>query len=410
VTALKDGVLRIAQESGRRLDLRKTIVVAQVALSLFLLVCAGLFLRSLQNASSIDLGFERKNILMIPFDLKLQGYSVEQSHAFYQQITERVEALPGVRSASFTAVVPLGGVFTRASVRIAGRNYAQNESEKIACNGVGANYFQTMGIPLTRGRSFDQTDLNDDREVVIINEAMAERFWPGEDALGKQIFGFAKGPKSPSEVIGVVKDSKYLTPGEDPRPYIYTPLQSGAFWQSRRTMIVRTTVEPQEIAAPLRREVQALDSRLPVNNIQTMTEHLELIVFPVRLASVLLGIFGLIGLALTATGIYGVISYSVSRRTREIGVHMALGARSQDIYRLVFAQTMRLVLIGISVGLALAFGLTRFLSLLLYGVGATDPLTFATIVVVMVIAAMIACYLPARRAARVDPMVALRFE
>jgi putative ABC transport system permease protein len=279
-------------------------------------------------------------------------------------------------------------------------------------NVVGPGYFETMRIPIFRGRSFTGQDRQGAPGVVIVNEAFAQRYWSGQDPIGKRLsLGWAQEggqPIYPLEVIGVAKDGKYVTLGEDPRPFVYYPHRQN--YEAAMTVLVRTTGDPKTLVEAVRNEVRALDPHLPTFDVKTLTEHMGITLLPVRLAATLLGIFGFLALLLAAVGIYGVVSYSVSQRTHEIGIRMALGARAWDVLRLVIAQGLSLTLIGVAIGLAAAFGATRFLTFLLYGISPTDPLTFVGLSALLAAVALLACYIPARRAMKVDPMVALRYE
>jgi putative ABC transport system permease protein len=405
VPALKD---ETSIGGYRRAWLRNGLVVFQVSLSLLLLICAGLVLRSLQQAQLLNPGFVPHHAIEMSFDLNLQGYDGPRTREFKRTLLERARALPGVEYAGFSNFVPLtlninsNGIYVEGAPQERGANIPSAMTSRASPGFVGA-----LGVDLLQGRDFsEQPDEKRPREAVI-NETFAQRFWPGQNALGKR-FNFG-GPAEPwIEVVGVMRDGKYFSLSEEPTPFVYTSLrpENGSYL----TMIVRTASEPQGVIAALRAEFQHLDANLPVYGVKTLTEHMALPLFPARVAAVLLGSFGLLALILAAIGIFGVMSYSVSQRTREIGIRMALGANARGILKLVLGHGLRLVVIGMAIGLICAFAGTRLMSALLYGVSATDSMTFILIALLLVSVALLACYLPARRATKVDPMVALRYE
>jgi predicted permease len=390
-----------------RFWLRGALVVVQVALSLLLLIGAGLFLRSLGNANAIDPGFDPDNVLMMSFNLELQGYQETRVRAFYTQLLERVRGLPGTISATLSASTPLSMFGSRRGTFIEGYTRRPGEDMEFHYNIVTPEYFDTMRIQFTRGRAFTSADRDGASGVVMVNETFARRFWPGQDPLGKRLS--VSGPQGKLlEVVGVTRDGKYNTLGEAPTPFFYLPL-----WQNLRgsmTLMVRTASEPGGAVATVRGVFRELDRNLPVTDVKTMVEHLGFSLFPARMAATLLGAFGLLAMLLAAIGIYGVMAYSVSQRTRELGVRIALGASRRDVLLLVARQAMRLTLAGIILGLAAAFALTRLLASLLYGLSATDPVTFAGISFLLGGVALFAGFIPAWRATRIDPISALRYE
>ncbi|MGB7922147.1 MAG: ABC transporter permease [Pyrinomonadaceae bacterium] len=409
VPALKDAT---SQGSYRRSRLRNGLVIAQVALSLILLIVAGLVVRTLRHLQTMGPGFDPENALMMSVDLGLQGYDKTRGQQFYRQVTERVQALPGTRSVSLANFIPLSLNYNSTSVYVEGQEPARGANVPTVMDAtVGLNYFSTMDIPLVAGRDFSAQDNEGVPLVAIVNETFARRFFPGpnpvEGALGKRFaYRSAAGPFV--QIVGIAGDGKYFSIGEDPRPFIYFPLLQN--YESNAILLVRTTSDPKSMIGAIRSEVQKMDRNLPVYDVRTLTEHMGLSLFPARIAATLLGAFGLLALSLAAIGVYGVMSYSVAQRTHEIGIRMALGARPRDVLRLVVQQGMMLALIGLVIGLLGALTLTRLMSSLLYGVSATDAGTYLVISLLLAIVVLIACYVPARRATKVDPMIALRYE
>ena len=405
VPALKDD----ASAGGyRRSLLRNGMVVAQVTLSIVLLVCAGLVLRGLQRAQLLNPGFVPQGAIEMSFDLALQGYDGDRTREFKRQLLDRVRALPAVEAAGFTDYVPLSLNINQDSIYIEGRPQGTGGNAPIAMHtSITPGYLQAVGTRLLSGRDFAQTDDETRPRVALINETFARRFWPNESPIGKRIS--TNGDQGPwMEIVGLVQNGKYFSLGEDPTMMLYTSLRekSGSFL----SMIVRTQGDPSAAIASIRREFQQLDPNLPVYNVKTMAEHMALPLFPARVAASLLAGFGLLAMILAAIGLFGVMSYAVSQRTREIGIRMALGAGAGEVFRLVIGHGLTLTLFGVGLGLALAALGTRLLAALLYGVNARDPLTFTLVTLLLGIVAFVACYFPARRAMRVDPMIALRCE
>ncbi|HLY43356.1 MAG TPA: ABC transporter permease [Terracidiphilus sp.] len=405
VGALKDGPALFGRVGRSRL--RNTLVVVQVALSLVLLATAGLFLRSLGNASSIDIGFNTGNLLMMTIDPKLQSYSHDKTVQFLSQVRERVSALPGVRSVSFVGVVPLSIGSSNNSYDVDEVQGHPKQSVNADTNSVGSGYFKTMGIPLLRGRDFVPS--SDDQHTAIINETMASHLFPGQDPIGRVI----RQDKDEYTVIGVTRNSKLRTIGERPLDAIFmflnaAPEKANSFFGT--TLLVKTTVTPEAMEHSVRQQIGALDPNMAVFNIQTMQQHVDKSLLLPRISALLLGIFGTVGLTLAAIGLYGVMSYSVRSRTREIGIRMALGAKPQRVLRMVLRQGLILTGIGLAIGLAIALIVGRFAASVLYGTSGSDLLTFAVVSVVLVTTAAVAVLIPALRAARVEPTVALRYE
>jgi putative ABC transport system permease protein len=404
VAALKDEAGALAG-SRHRSKLRNVLVVAQVALSLLLLVSAGLFLRSLRNAQGIDPGFDTRSLLLGSVDLLPNGYDEARGLALYRELLRRVQGVPGVRSASFAQRVPLGfDGRSDTTISIEGYEPRADEELDIEYNVVGPGYFGTMGIPIEAGRDFAEQDGPGQARVVIVNDAFARRYWPGAEPLGRRI----RIGDETIAVVGVAHDIRQHGLGEEAYPFLYWPL----FQHYRPDVVlhVRAEGDPLGVVEPVRQEVQRLDPSLPLFDVKPIGEHLRIAVFTQRMSGMLLGGFGLLALVLAAVGIYGVMAYSVSLRTHEIGLRMALGADARDVLRLVVGQGLRLTGIGIVLGMAGALGMTRLVQGQLLGVSPTDPATFAAVALLLGAVAVLASYLPARRAAHLDPLVALRHE
>ncbi len=406
-SALKD----VASQSGvRRSLLRNGLVVAQIAVSLVLLVAAGLTLRALQQLRAMNPGFNPENALMMNFDLSLQGHQTDPGRQLRKQLLNRVQSLPGVQSASITDSMPLSMNYNGKGILIEGQQQERgvNMPQAMSAN-IGLKYFETLGTPLLAGRDLTEQDQEGTTRSAVVNETFARKFFPGanpiENALGKQ---FRTSPEGqPWQIVGVAKNGKYWTIGEEPRAFVWFPIGNQLAFN---TLLVRTTSRPVSVIGEVRGEFRNLDPNLPVTDVKPLTEHMNLSLFPARAVAALLAAFGFLALTLAAIGIFGVMSYAVSQRTREIGIRMALGAGAKEIFKLVVGQGLSLTLIGAGIGLALALVVTRFLSSLLYNVSAVDPLTFAVVTLLLGGVALLACYIPARRAMKVDPMVALRYE
>ena len=419
IPALKDENAT-AGHSARRLNLRSLFVIGQVGISLVLLIAAGLFLRSLGNAQAINPGFSTDNVLVMPLDINLLKYTKPQGRTFYGQAIEKVEALPGVQSATLARVIPLSGGGRTTNVFIQGQEPVpnarnaegttsddSNRANTVNANVVGFRYFETLGIPFLRGRDFTGDDREGAPGVVIVNETFARRFWKDEDPVGKRIS--TRGAQGPFfEVIGVVANGKYVTLGEEPRSMMYMPLSQNH--ETGMTLHVRTSLPPESLAAAVRGEIQSLEKNLPISGIRTMADQMSSSLFPAKMGAILLAIFGSLALLLATVGLYGVMGYSVARRTREIGIRMALGAGRNDVLKMVLKEGMTLVGIGIILGLGAAWFATQLLASFLYGVSVTDPFTFAGVSLLLSGVALVASFAPARRATRVDPIVALRYE
>ena len=417
VPALKNEASAAAQ-GRKRFNLRNALLVAQVALSLVLLIGAGLFLRSLNNAQSINPGFAADKILDAQLNINLLRYTKTQGQQFYTQVIERIEGLPGVESASLARVVPMSGTGRTSSFIIQGQEGPDNLDRSegsglpdnaftVNANVVGLNYFSTMGIPMLQGRDFNTQDSDKATRTVIVNSTFASRYFANESPLGKRMsFQSVNGPWT--EIVGVVGDSKYRTLGENPRPSVYVPLSQNH--ETGMTLHVRAAGNPLDIVSSVRREIQAIEPNLAVTNVQTLSSVVVASLFAARIGAVLLAVFGFLALVLATVGLYGVMSYTVSRRTREIGIRMALGAGKGNVLRLVLKEGLTLAGGGIAAGLIVAAGFTRLIASFLYGVSSLDAVTFAAIPLVLLVVALLASYMPARRAAKVDPMIALRYE
>jgi predicted permease len=407
-----DVVTALNNDSSRgthRSRTRSIFVTAQIAISLVLLVTAGLFLRSLRNASTIDLGLNPEGVETVTFDLGTQGYADVKGKEFYRQLMERVSSLPGVRDASLARMVPLNGSNMKVDVNLPGREPKPGERGLlVGMNVVDAGYFKTLQIPMLHGRTFSEGDQQGAPRVAVINETLARRFYPGADVSSSVGQSFSLG-NGPIQIVGVVKDGKYDTLGEDPQPFIYRPFSQS--YSGEMTLHVRTSAaDAGNVLAAVRREAGALDRDVPLLNVMTLNAQIGYSMLPLRVATSVAGSLGLLGMLLAALGVFGVVNYSVLQRTREIGIRMSLGAQTRDVLRLIVSQGLRLAIIGIVIGLAGAAALTRALTSLLYGVSALEPLIFAGVTVLMMSVVLLASYLPARRASRVNPLIALRYE
>ena len=406
ISALKNEIPTLAGGAGR-FELRKMLVVTQVALSLSLLVGAGLFVRTLRNLNGLDLGFRADKVLLLSMSPSLNGYNPEQARNFYAQLLERVKTLPGVQQASFADIPLLSGAWV-TGVTIEGYQPRPGQDMSITAKNVEPKFFETMGIPLLTGRDFAATDGPGAPKVAIINETVARSFWGNENPIGKRIG--IESPLPDSEIIGVIKDTKYRNLKEQIPRTVYVPLAQTVVRAAECVLHIRTTGEPKDLIAAIRHEARALDKDLPLYNVKTFNELKAEGMLQERAVATLSSFFGLLALLLASVGLYGVMAYAVARRTREIGVRLALGAQAGDVLKLVIRQGMALVVVGLIIGLAVAMTLTRFIADQLYGVRPADPATFAAISLLLTAVALLACYLPARRATKVDPMVALRIE
>ena len=400
---LKD---RTSQPSGgrRRVTVRNALVVSQVALSFVALIGAGLFLRSLDQARAIDPGFDADRIAVLSFDLATQGMPLEAASERQRQIVERIGGVAGVERAAYASTTPLaGGGFAR-SVFLEGQDETDPRAARLVqVSNIGEGYLETIGIPIMRGRTFSSSDTAQSPRVVVINETMARLFWPGTDAVGKRFRFFRD--TVPTEVVGIARDSKYNFLGEEPQPYIYGPLSQDP--QPGVTLTIRSA-NPEAALGTVRAIVQQMEPNMPLVGVFTMANIFDQALWAARMGALLLAIFGGLALALASIGVYGVMAYSVSQRTRELGIRLALGASGSDVRQMVLRQGLSLTAMGIALGVAAAVLLSGLVTDLLYGVSATDPITFVVIPMILIGVAAIAIYIPARRASRVDPVVALR--
>lgn len=409
VRTLKDTA---AQGGAARTRLRSVLVVAQIAISLVVLIAAGLVVRTLQQLQTMNPGFDPNNALTMSFDLGLQGYDEPRGQQFYNQLIERVRALPGVESAAISNYVPLSINYNSRNIFIEGKPAERGENVPLSMNAsAGPGYFKTMATTIVHGREFTDHDHEKTEKVAIVNETFVRRLMPelqnSAEAVGKRFsFGSATGPFR--RIVGVAKDGKYFNIAEDPRAFVWTPTSQD--YSSTGILLVRTKGAPESMLAPVRGQIQALDPNLPVFDVNTLNTHMRLALFPAKVAATVLGVFGLVALMLAAIGVYGITSYAVAQRTHEIGVRLALGAQLGDVLRLVLSHGLKLTLIGAAIGIAGAYLATRAITSVLYGVSATDPLTFGFVSLLLVGVALVASYVPARRATKVEPLIALRNE
>ena len=417
VRAGRADVNSVLQSGGRsdtagagRHRLRSVLVVAQVAGSLVLLIVAGLFVRSLMRAQHAYLGFDADHVLNLALDPREVGYDDARTNTFYHDLEARVRALPGVQSASLAFSVPMGNVQDGSSIYIEGQPPTPGQPPPMVIyNHVDEPYFDTMRIPLLRGRVFQESDNDKAPLVAVVNQTMAQQFWPNQDAMGKRFsLKSATGPLV--EIVGIATDGKYVFIGWDKKPYFFVPLAQS--FSAYRTLQVRSSLPPESMIAQMQNEVRALDPNMPVTDVQTMRQSLSggngFFIF--QIGAILAAAMGLLGLALAVVGVYGVVSFAASQRTHEIGIRMALGAGRRDILRLVLQQGLALVIVGVLSGTVLAWALTRSMATILVGVSPTDALTYGTATLLLAAVGFWACYAPARRAMQLDPMIALRYE
>jgi predicted permease len=390
----------------RKARLARGLVVAQISLSLLLLICAGLFIRSFLSAQLINPGFNSHNVLIASYDLFTAGYSDSSGAEFDRQLVAKLEALPGIQSVALTNRVPLGFGGGSTSVKPEGYVSQANESMETDDAIITPNYFHTLQIPIVKGRDFTLQDTKKSQHVVIVSEAFVNRYWPHQEALGKQLYSDL--PKEWLTVVGVARDYKVNWLNEKPRPFVYLPLYQ--YYHANMIINARVAGDPLAFRKSVENTIHEMNADLGVFDVTTLELRNQAASFPQRVAGTFVGAFGLLALVLAAVGIYGVTAYTTRQRTHEIGIRMALGATKQNVLRLVLSHGLRLMLAGVGLGLILSFVLTRFLTDLLLGVTSTDALTFASVAILLCAVALFACFIPARRAMRVDPMVALRYQ
>jgi predicted permease len=397
---------------GRRWDLRGVLVVTQVMISIVVLICAGLFIRSLRQVRQTDPGFQSENLVTMMINPSLLAYDPkETTRRFFPELLRRIEAQPGVRAAALVNELPLQVEHLRRGpvVKEGEIDPPPNQGVISDCSLVTPKYFETLRTPLVQGRDFTDRDNTDAPRVVIVNQEFARRFYGGEqNALGKR-FRFEQGTPL-MEIIGVAKDGRYRSLYEDPLPYLFLPVYQHPRTAMTLMVSAKSAGDLQAVTESARREIAQMDARLPVIGVMMAEENLYLAYWGPNVAAGMATALGVLALVLATIGLYSVMTYAVSQRTREIGIRMALGAQVRDVLRLILSQGMRMTLIGIVLGLAGAFALTRVFARMLLGIGTTDPITFIGVPLLLIAVAFLACYLPARRASRVDPLVALRYE
>jgi predicted permease len=386
---------------GRRFRLSSSLVVAQVALSVLVLVSSGLLVRTLVNLKNINPGFDTHNILLFGIDPTLAGYKADHIQSLYRDLQTQFAAVPGVLSVSYSRDALLDGSRSSTLVHIEGQSGDSSVVAQILS--VGPSFFETMRIPLLAGRAFAAPDLDSAHAVAVVNQTFARKFFLGRNPLGLH-FGDG-GAKAEREIVGIVADAKYDQLRKDVEPTAYVPLRGGS-----AHFALRTARDVGAILPAVRQIASGLDNNLPLFDVRTQSETVDRLLFNERLVARLSALFGVLALVLACVGLYGLLSYEVTRRTREIGIRSALGAQQRDVHHLVVGQGIGLALAGAAIGVCVALGVTRYLQSLLYGIRANDPATFAGVALLLTVVALAACYIPARRAARVDPVVALRYE
>ena len=402
---LKDGS---AGAGRRRSRLRDSLLIAQIALSMVLLVGAGLFVRGLQRALAIETGFTLDGLALAYVDPSLVKYDRTRGQQYYADAMQRLAALPGVRSVALAMELPLASGQNTETATLEGHVTPDGKQVELDYNIVGRNYLRTMEIPLAAGRDFDGTDRPESPRSVIVNEALADRYWPGANAVGKRII---MSRRDTLTVIGVARNAKYHSLTESPMPHIYRLVdQYPRLWSSPMTLFVRSEREAEPLLAPMRSELRSASTEVPVVALASYADQFAAVLAPQRIAAALLGFFGILALTVASVGVSGVVAYALSQRTREIGIRMALGAPAGSVMRMILGENLRRVLIGVALGLALAAAASRVAVDLLYGVSPVDPVTFVLTPLLLVVVALVAALLPARRATEIDPLIALRSE
>ncbi len=419
IQATKPDLNEALKESGgrstgnlQRSRIRNLLVVAEVALALVLLICAGLMIKSFARLQQVSPGFEPRNLLTMNISLPRQKYKEKlQANVFFDQLFQRLRAVPGVEAVGGIDPLPLSDSNSTTGFLVEGGPVlAIADRPEVGQRNVTPDYFQAMRIPVLKGRAFTDQDRENQPRALIVNEALARRYWPGEEVIGKRL-GFDDDAGKQMEwweIVGIVGNVKHERLDAEAKPEVFFPYQQSP--HNFMTLVVRTSSDPSSMIATVREQVLAIDRDQPVFDIKTMEQRLSKAVAQSRFLMLLLGVFSALALILAAVGIYGVMAYVVTQRTHEIGIRMALGAQPRDVLRMVVGQGMMLTLIGVAIGLVAAFALTRLMASLLYGVTATDPWTFAGVALVLSAVALLASFIPARRATKVDPMVALRYE
>jgi putative ABC transport system permease protein len=408
--SLKEGG-RGSGDGARRNRIRGLLVVSELAIAFVLLVGSGLLIQSFWRLYQVSPGFEPQNLLTMVVSIPEVKYPTERQEHFFRELLTRVRALPGVRSASAVTPLPLSGEMYRISFETEGRPVAKGDLPSSDFFVIDDNYFKTLGVSILKGRDFNERDTEKATPVIIVNETFARKFFPNEDPVGKRIKpGISVNDDKPAmrEIVGVVSTVRNRNLSSDLRAGYFVPSTQIPF--NQMTLVVRTTTDPHTLVTAVQNEVRAMDQELPVFNVKTMEEYISATVAAPRFNTTLLVIFASVALVLTIVGLYGVMSYSVAQRTNEIGIRMALGAQTRDVLRLIVSQGFKLVLLGLALGMVGAFALMRVLASLLFGVSARDPYTFGAVAIVLASVALLACYIPARRASRVDPLQALRYE
>jgi predicted permease len=407
--SLKGG--RLGTSRGTGWNLPKTLVVSQVALSLLLLVCAGLLVRSLRNLAKQDFGFTPEHVLEVGIDPRIAGYKQDQLNPLYQALSQRVNALPGVRVASLSLYSPMSGTGWGGQISVQGYFPPPNEAADCQWVWVGPRYAETEGMTLLLGRDLGPGDTKGAPHVAVVNESFAQRYLAKQNPIGRRFSMDVPAKAYETEIVGVVKNFKFNDPREDYGPVAFLPLAQVEGPASYAAYIeIRTTTDPKSIAGPVRRAIQELDKNLPVTSISTLSEQVNESLNKEHLIARLSSFFGILALVLACVGLYGALAYRVARRTNEIGIRMALGAERRQVLWMVLRESLALVGVGVAVGLLMAFAATRFISSQLYGVKPTDPATIAAVTIVLAAVAVFAGYIPAHRATKVDPLVALRYE
>jgi macrolide transport system ATP-binding/permease protein len=406
-TMLHDGERSMTRRKQR---MRSALVVTQVAGSLTLLVVAGLFTRSMGSVHYASLGFDPLHVMNFTMDPHEIGYTEAQSREFYQQVLTRVSSLPGVQSAALAATAPMGEVEMGGPIEIEGHPAASGQPRDSASdNFISPNYFEVMGIPMLLGRAFTDADKQNTQHVAIINETMAQRYWPKEDPIGKR-FRILDDSKDLIQVVGVAKNSKTGGLADPPAPFFYAPLSQ--HFSTLAVLQIRAVGAAESVAQDTQHAIQSIEPTMPVYAVQSMSQALHGAngLFLFEAGAVLAGALGILGLVLAIVGVYGVVSYTASQRTREIGIRIALGAQSGEVLVMVCRQGMIIIGAGLVIGLGAALAVGRVVGSFLIGIGGSDPITYVIVTATLALIGITACYLPARRAAMVDPMVALRHE